>query len=182
MTQIKGPSKKELDETKTDFSLIVPEEYLVEVSEIEEKTQPKYKKPTETEEVLNVRFKIIETREGEEPRDEDGNDATGRLLFFTANVESLGFQTDGTPSKARQFLWYIIGADIEDEIVIEDTNKLIGKRIYADVIKKENQKGEMTNRIVRFIKIKKSKLEQVKKEIPVVEDDDDEISVSEIPF
>ncbi len=176
---IKIPSKKELDEQGTEYTLLPIDDYLVEVDAIEAETQPKYKKPEETEQVLKIKFRILKTRDGEDAKDEEGEDATGRLLFFTANIESLGFQKDGTASKARQFLCFITGNDIESETEIKDEKTLLGEKIYAKVIKKENQKGEMQNRVVGFAPVKKK---APTKEIPIIDDADDEINVEEIPF
>ncbi len=171
------PSKEEIDAEKKEFTLVPADDYLVKIESVEEKEQPKYKNPNEKETVLNVRFKIIETRDGEKAKDDNGDDATDRLLFFTANIESVGWQTDGTPSKARQLVCYAMDTDIESAVELESEQDLVGRKIYAQVVKKNNTKGELVNRIVRFSKVKGDKKER---EIPVIDDDD--LSVSEIPF
>jgi hypothetical protein len=171
---IKIPSKQELDEQGTEYTTLPADDYLVKIEDIEEATQPKYKDPSKTENVLKVKLKVIETRDGEPAKDDEKEDATGRLFFFTANIESLGFQKDGTASKARQFLCYSTGNEIEATVEIDDVKNLLGKNVYARVIKKENQKGVMQNRVVGFAPVKGSNKKQSSKqeEIPVIDDDD----------
>ncbi len=168
---IKIPTK---EETETEGFITLPEDdYLLEIEEAEEKNQKKYQSE-DMEDVLNVRFKVKGLRDDGKLVDDEGEDATGRKLFFTGRLESLGFQQDGTPSKTRQLLCFAMGSDINEGPELEASD-LIGKKLYGQVIKKMNTKGVMTNRIVRFIPIKKEK----KDDIPVVED---ETSVEDLPF
>ena len=182
--KIQTPSKEELDNQMDDFTLIKADDYLVTVEEIEEKEQQKYQSE-ETEQVLQVKLNIEETRDGDQPVDVEGNDATDRKLFFFARVESLGFQRDGTPSKARQFLARTANRDVNDEIVIEDTQDLVGRKIYASVLETTNSKGEERNKISRFAPVKnQSSLYEGNddlEDIPVV-NEDDELDTEDIPF
>lgn len=184
--KIESPSKEELEKDMNDYTLIRADDYLVTVEEIEVKEQQKYQSE-ETEQVLQVQLNIEETRDGDQPVDVEGNDATNRKLFFFARIESLGFQRDGTPSKARQFIWRTANKDVNEGFTLEDTNDLLGREVYASVLETTNSKGEERNKISRFAPVKdQSPLyeepeDEDLKDIPVVEDDDD-ILTEDIPM
>lgn len=183
--KIKSESKEELDKNMDDFSLIKADDYLVTVEDIEEKEQKKYQSD-ETEQVLQVQLNIEETRDGGQPVDVEGNDASDRKLFFFARVESLGFQRDGTPSKARQFIWRTANKDVNEAFTLEETDELIGREVYASVLETTNNKGEKRNKISRFAPVKsQTPLYEGDEDIPVVDaegSDDGELEPDDIPF
>ncbi|MFW6173573.1 MAG: hypothetical protein ACOC5T_07505 [Elusimicrobiota bacterium] len=182
---IEIPTKKEWEENQEDgeFAPLKRGEYLAKITKVEEDEQEAYNDPSTLEKVLNVRFEVEETRDGEQPTDEEGEDAEGKYVFFTANLESLGFQQDGTPSKARQFLCHSTNSDIEnDKLVIQDEEKLIGRKVYIDVVTKQSKSGNRYNKVSRIKPYKDNPdfESESSEDIPVVEEDD--IDTDDIPY
>lgn len=171
---MKFPSKKELDETKQEFPLLPAEDYRLEVVKLEMKTQEKYQSKEE-EEVINVTLEVVSYKDGEVAHDVDGKEAKGRRVFFTARPDSIGFQNDGTPSKTRALVAFATGQDVYGEIDLESWEFLLGKRVDAEIIQKENTKGVVQNRISRFIAPKGQRPKPVPEEVSV----DDEVPIPE---
>ena len=187
------PNKEETE--NKEFSTLPEDDYILEVEEVKEERQPKYQQDGE-EDVLNIRFNVLGLRDGGKLVDDNDEPAENRKLFFTARLESMGFQQDGTPSKTRQLLCYVTKTDINDGLEM-DAQDLVGKKVIGQVIKKKNTKGIMTNRIVRFITLKDDPSDHYDKQdkiandvapdvekenIPVVNDDEDDIDTKNIPF
>jgi len=152
-------SKSELDNKKTPFSLLPAEDYQLVITELEERTQPKYMKLDEMEDVINFTLEIVGFKDGERAVDVDGKIANGRKLWFTARPNSIGFTQAGIPSITRQFVGYALGLDdIEADFELEDWNSLIGKTVYAEVITKTSATGKKVNKIARFLKPPRKKI------------------------
>ena len=153
---MKIPSKKELDE-QTQFVLLPHEDYKLGITKVKEDTQDKYNKPLDEdnlviqEEVINVELEVLCYKDGGESKDEEDNPSKGRKVFFTGRPNSMGFMKDGTPAKTRCLVAYSTGQDVSEEMELEKWSQLIGKTIYAEIIQKENQKGQTVNRIARFV-------------------------------
>lgn len=145
------PSKQQLDSSKKTFTILPHDDYELVISKIEPKTQQKYQKPDETEDVVNMTLEVQALRDGSEPFDIKGESAVDRKVFFTLRPNSLGYKQDGTPSKSRELLAYSTGQDIDSELGIENWEVLLGKTVYAEVGKKQNSKGEDKNIILRFL-------------------------------
>ena len=160
--------KKEWDENKPKFITVPEDQYILRAYDVKTpEMKPKYQKPNETEEQVSIIFDIVSKKDGEKAIDNDGKDATGRKIFFTARPGSMGFKENGTvPSITRQLVYYISDKDaFSDESIEFDFADFEGETITAFVIEKPNQKGDMTNRIDRFIKPAK----KLSDEIPVVD-------------
>lgn len=151
------PSKKELDEQRPQFPLLIVEDYELIITELEETFQNKYMaKPDKDgnipqEPVINVQLEVVAFKDGEIPLDDENEDARGRKVFFNGRPESMGFRMDGTPSKTRCLVAYSTEQDINGKLDLDNWQNLVGKTIYASITKKENQKGQMKNRIERFV-------------------------------
>lgn len=155
---MKFKSKEQIDKDRPKFPPLTHDDYTLMLTKIELSTQPKYmaKPDKETgvipqEEVLNITFEVVSHKDGKEAYDEDGQPAKDRKIFFTGRPESMGFKTDGTPSKTRCLLAYMTGQSVEGELEIESWEALLGKTIFAEIVKHTTQKGELRNKIARFI-------------------------------
>ena len=149
----KIPSKQQLD-AKTEFSLLLQDDYRLVVSKIEEDTQENYDKTGE-EEIVNIQFEILSLKDGSEPKDVDGETAVGRKVFATLRPNSIGFMKDGTPSKTRQFIAMMTNQDIFEEMDFGDWKDFEGKEINAEIIQYVNSQGKKRNKISRFLPTKK---------------------------
>jgi len=153
---MKIQSKKELDE-ETSYTLLPHEDYKINIVEVKEDRQPKYKAVpdengvVEQEDIVNVSFEIISYKDGGEAKDEEDEPAKGRKVFFTGRPKSMGYMRDGTPAKTRCLVAYATEQDVDEEMVLDSWQDLVGKTIYAEIIQKENTKGKTTNRIARFV-------------------------------
>ena len=148
-------SKTDLD--KGRFALLVHDDYELVVDEVKEDMQEKYGGVKDKEgnpimeQIVNIVFKVMGFRGGVGIcTDEEGKDAVGRKVFFTARPASCGFMRDGTPSKTRTLVAYALGQDVSGEIVFDDWLELQGRTLYAEVIQKETPKGKR-NAISRFL-------------------------------
>ena len=175
-------SKKMLDENKPKFPLLPQDDYILKVEKIEFVMQKKYES-NEEEKAVNITFDIVSFRDGEPAKDVDGGDTSKRKMFLTSRYDEennigLGFMTDGTPSKLRQFIAYTTGQDVLEDLVWE-WEDLKGKTVIAEITQYLNQKGEKSNKISRFIHQRK-KGKVADDGIPVVEDG--EVDIKDIPF
>lgn len=154
---MKFPSKKQLDDEKPTFALLTPEDYHLVITKVELATQNKYKAKAKEdgsmpqEEVVKIQFQVLSYKDGATAYDENGDDATDRIVFFTGRPDSMGYMTDGTPSKTRCLIAYATDQDIDEELEIPSWDSLLGKKIFAQIIQKPNQAGENKNRIVRLL-------------------------------
>lgn len=152
------PSKTSLDKEKKGFNLLPADDYQFIIQKYEERTQPKYLKPNETEDVINFTLEITGFKDGEPAVDEKGEPANGRKMWFTARPGSIGFTQAGIPSITRQFIGYALGLDdIEKDFELISWEELLGKTVYGEVITKSNTKGQKVNRISRFLKAPRRK-------------------------
>lgn len=153
---MKFPSKKTFDET-TQFSLLPADDYEVIISEVKEETQNKYKAvPDENgiipqEQVVRCVFSIVNFKDGTPAKDDDGNDAKNRKLFFTGRPKSIGWKTSGEPAKTRCLIAYATGQKIDDALELNDWQDLVGKTLFVEVIQGQNLKGKKINKITRLI-------------------------------
>ena len=163
---MKFPSKKTLDEQKQEFTLLPADDYKLKIVEVKEEKQNKYQSE-EIEDIVNITLDVISFKDGETAKDIEDEDATGRKIFFTARPESIGFQSDGTPAKTRCLVAYTTGQDIFDELVLDKWEDIVGKEITAEIIQKQNLKGEKKNRIARFLSPRQRTAEKAEaEEIP----------------
>ena len=184
---MKVPSKKELDE-KTQFTLLPNDDYELIITEIKEETQNKYqaKADPETgripqEDILRVILDIVAFKDGSAAVDEEGESAIGRKIFFTGRPKNLGYKDGGTtPSITRCFFAYALGVEVDEEFDVPEFQELIGKTIFAEIVKYTTQKGRKTNRIARFIAPRRIREEDIKKVIPTGEPPAEEIPEDEI--
>lgn len=180
------PTKKELDDAKPKFPLLPTDDYILRVEEIKPVEKTKYKS-NERHTVMAVSFKIVSLRDGSIAVDETGERVhEKRRLFFDASPENVGFTKEGTASKTRQFICYMLDADIFDEKLTYEWDEFVGKNISARVIIYMTEKGVKANKISEFLpNRKKSFAEQVKTDdIPIIEENQgtEEIDPKEIPF
>jgi len=208
MSKYQALGKKSWEEARPKFPTVPDDSYILRVLEVkpEEEKQKYQSKSGEMERQVSIIFEIVSKKDGTLAKDYENQDATGKKIFFTARPDSMGFKENGTvPAITRQLVYYILGKDaFSDETIEFDFKDFEGQKISAFIIEKPNQKGDMTNRIDRFIKpIKRPQFSQPSQtlkskidDIPVIEEDsmppqgikfqpDDNgqgISVSDIPF
>lgn len=147
--------KKQWDESKPNFITVPEDTYVLRVFEVKpEELKAKYNSPDEFEKQVTIILDIVSLKDGSEAKDNEGKNALGRKIFFTARPDSMGFKEKGTvPSITRQFVYYIQGKDpFSDEALEFDFAEFKGSTINALVIEKQNLKGNMTNKIDRFMK------------------------------
>ena len=182
---MKIPSKKEMDE-KTQFTLLPNDDYELIISEVKEETQNKFQAVADPEtgqvpqeDILRITLEIVGFKDGSAATDDEGESSVGRKIFFTGRPGSLGYKDGGTtPSITRCFLAYSLGVEVDDEFEIEDFQDLIGKTVFAEIIKHTTLKGRKTNRIARFITPRKIRREEnVTKVIPTGEPPVEKINV-----
>ncbi|MCD5384861.1 MAG: hypothetical protein LRZ94_00915 [Candidatus Pacebacteria bacterium] len=183
---LKFPSKKTIDEQRPEFALLPQDDYELKIIDVLPDQQNQYMAKPDPKtgkipqvEVMNFTFEVVAFKDGSQAVDVDGKDATGRKVFFTGRQNkdgewTMGFQNDGTASKLRQLVCYATNQDIEEEVELEAWEQLLGKTIYAEIVKYTTQKGDVRNKIGRFLPAKKER-EKIKKEeeidIPIVEDE-----------
>jgi hypothetical protein len=165
---IKFPSKKQLDEQRQEFPLLLQEDYLLKIDELKEEEQENYDK-TDMEDVINITLKVISLKDGSPAKDIEGNSAVGRKIFFTARPNNMGFMKDGTPSKTRSLIANITHQDIFEEMELSDWQSLKDEMVNAEIIQYINQKGVKRNKIGRFLPIK---VKNTDEKIPIVEDEE----------
>lgn len=163
------PSKKQLDEQKKDFSLILQDDYILEIESLKETQQENYNK-TGMEDIVNITFNILSLKDGNVVKDINGDVVKNRKIFFTARPNNVGFMKDGTPSKTRSLISYITHQDIFEEMIFDNWNDLVGELVNAEIIQYINGKGEKKNKIGRFLPTK-IKNKDIDENIPVVEDE-----------
>lgn len=171
-------SKKFIDDNKPRFPLLPVDEYILEVENIEPVIKKAYHS-NEDEKVIDITFKIVSFRDGEDVVDVDGKSVDERRRIFLSPAYDeekgigLGFMKDGTGSKLRQFIAYITEQDILQDLVWEWHN-LVGKRIAVEIIKYQKENGDTGNKISRFIAPKSALRRKVTPinpdDIPVIED------------
>lgn len=192
-----------MDDNRPKFPLLPTDEYILEVEKIDFETGKKFHSQEE-EEKVNITFKIVSFRDGADAVDVDGKPIDEkRRMFLSARYDEelnigLGFMTDGTPSKLRQFISCLTGQNVLDDLVW-DWDKLIGKEVPVQIDQYDKESGERGNKISRFIPPKSVRKPVANKintdEIPVVEDTvnattikfpeegaQDNIDVKSIPF
>jgi hypothetical protein len=160
-------SKKQMDEERPEFALLVHDDYELIITEVKPEKQKRYqpkKGQTDDEEVINVVLEVQMFKDGQMAVDVNGEDAGGRKVFFTGRPESMGFMTDGTPSKTRCLVAYATGQDVQDELQLEDWSNLVGKTVFAEVVQYTTIKGQQRNKISRFLP---PKGQRVKPNVPV---------------
>jgi len=156
------PSKQKLDEER-QFMLLPQDDYELVITDIQRITQNRYMaKPDKDgkipqEDVINFTLEVVACKDGSEAKDEKGNDAGGRRVFFTGRPESMGFKSDGTPSKTRCLVAYALGQDVEGDIELEEWEQLLGNTIFAEIVVGTNQKGQKKNKITRILPPPRSK-------------------------
>jgi hypothetical protein len=142
----------------SDFSLLPPDDYIVEVKEIViQKDQVDiYSKetPQRKRDTLQVRCRVISFANGDSLVDENGDDVTDERLFF-AFIDPTRVGLVPQPSFARKFFAYATGVGLEDRIELDDYNDLVGKRLIAVAIIKPNSKGVKKNKVVDFRPIRR---------------------------
>lgn len=145
-------SKEDWEKEKalSEFSLLPQDDYKLEVAEINEEQQTKYMS-TELEDVVKVKLKILSFKDGGQAVDENGDDATDRLAFFTITPKSAGWRMDGTPSKTRAFVTQAMGVDVNEEVKLDKWEDLLGKIVYAEIIQYERKNGGKGNKISRIV-------------------------------
>ena len=154
---LKFPSKQQLDDAKPKFPLLTQDDYNLMIVKVEQSTQNKYMAKADAsglvpqEDIVKITLEVVSHKDGKPAYDEKGGEAIERKLFFTAKPDSMGYMTDGTPAKTRQLIAYSTGQKINGELQLETWDALIGKTIFAQIIQKVNTKGNITNRISRFI-------------------------------
>jgi len=159
---MKWKSKEQLDAERPKYPPLVAEDYRLTITSYEEKVQPKYMKPNETEDVVNFTLEVQSYRDGNSAYDTEGNEATNRKVFFTFRPDNMGFRQSGEPAISRAFIAYATGQDIDGDLEIESYEQLMGKEIFAQIIQKENKKGDKVNRIARFLPTKTKRPEPKK--------------------
>lgn len=157
------PSAEEYAERNTsggggDFTLLPPDDYIVEVKEIViQKDQIDiYSKetPPRVRDTLQVRCRVISFANGDSLVDENGDDVTDERLFF-AFVDPTRVGLVPQPSFARKFFAAALGVGVESRIELEGYDDLLGKRMIAVAIIKPNQKGVKKNKVVDFRPIRR---------------------------
>lgn len=176
------PSKREIDESMPEFSLLPQDDYRLVITEVkedrEQKFQPKKKKngePEETmEDVVNITFEILSLKDGSPAGDIEGKSAAGRKVWFKARPNSVGFMTDGTPAKTRCLIAFLTDSDIFEELNYNSWNDFMEEEINAEIIIYVNQKGVKRNKIGRFLPNKKVVIApRDTGDIPVIEETKD---------
>lgn len=140
----------------SDFTLLPPDDYIVEVKEIViQKDQIDiYSKEGRKRDTLQVRCRVISFANGDTLVDENGDDVNDERLFF-AFVDPTRVGLVPQPAFARKFFAAALGMQVEDRIELEDYDDLIGKRMIAVAIIKPNQKGVKKNKVVDFRPIRR---------------------------
>ena len=189
-----------MDDNRPKFPLLPTDEYILEVEKIEPGVKKAYQS-SEDQKVMDITFKIVSFRDGNQAVDEKGNPVDERRRMFLSPAydeelgSGLGFKSDGTASKLRQFIAYITNQNILSDLEW-DWDKLIGKQIAVQIIQYEKQNGDMGNKIEHFFPPKSARRPAVAKinpdEIPIIDDSKkidlgsdnaaEEIDVKDIPF
>ena len=187
---MKFKSKKQWDKDKPKYPLLPQDDYKLKIIGVKEEQAKKYQAEG-MEDVLNITFGIVSFMDGKEAKDVDGGSIEERKLFFTGRKNdktgewSIGFMTDGTPSKLRALVAYATGQDAFDEVNIESWEKLLGKEVNAEVIQYVDKQGEKKNKIARFIP-PRNRSSKEKKEgregIKIIEDGREPEPKNDIPF
>ena len=151
---LKWKSKEELDKERPQYALLPQEDYELVVVNVEPNTRKKYRSQ-ENEEIVDVQLEVVCLKDGTEAIDDEGKEAKGRKVFFTLRPNSMGFMSDGTPSKSRTFIAFATKQDILGDIELETWEQLLGKTIFAEVVQYQNQKGQVRNKISRILPFKK---------------------------
>jgi uncharacterized protein YnzC (UPF0291/DUF896 family) len=141
-----------------DFTLLPPDDYLVEVKEIiiQKDQVDIYSKetPQRVRDTLQVRCKVISFANGDTLLDENGDDVTDeRLLFAFVDPTRVGLIPQ--PSFARKFFAACLGIDMNERIEFDSYNDLLGKRLIAVTIIKPNGKGVKKNKVIDFRPIRR---------------------------
>jgi len=179
-------SKEQLDEEQK-FSLLLQDDYELIVTNLEPAIRDKYMAKADKdgkipqEEIINVTLEVVACKDGSAVVDEEGKEAQGRKVFFTIRPESMGFKREGTPSKSRSFVAFATGQDVNGALDLADWNDLIGKTLYAEVVQYKNQKGQIRNKIERFVNPPKKGKKSTKKN-PSMEEEVEEIKEEDIPI
>ena len=145
------PSEDELKQRGGgDFALLPADEYVVEVKEIE--VQPDQKNPYtgDIRDTLKVKFRPIKFADGSPLVDEEGDDVSDdKLLFDFPDPSKVGMKPQ--PSKFRKFMTAALGLDLKAGFSIDDWDELVGKRMLATVvIKDETENSPRKNRITSY--------------------------------
>ncbi len=154
--KMKFKSKEQMDKDRPQFSLLPHNDYELQVVDLNYEKRKKYQS-NEEEDTVNFTFDIVGLRDGGPAIDVDGNEVKDRKAFLTGSKDNktgewrMGFMSDGTPSKLRQFVAYATGQDVEGELEIESWEELLGKTVYAEIVTYTNQKGQKSNKISRFL-------------------------------
>lgn len=176
---MKFPSKKTFDET-SQFTLLPADDYEVIISEVKEDIQNKFNAVpdengiTPQEQVIRCVFDIVSFKDGTPAKDMDGQPAKNRKLFFTGRPESMGWKSDGTPSKTRCLVAYATGQDINEELELRDWSDLVGKTLFVEVLQGKNMKGKTINKISRLI------LPRIDRDNQKLDKKDEEINVEDL--
>lgn len=183
-------SKREMEEERPEFAALPDNIYRLNITKVERQKKKKYG-TEEMEDVMTFTFDIVSLGSGEEAKDVDGASVKNRKMFFDGkkNKEgewSMGFSEGGTvPSRLRALTAHALGLDVDGKITFESWEQFLGKTVNAFIVKYKNKKGEVKNKIDKFLEsgdteIPKT-LEEGEDEIPFIEDDE-EIDVKDIPF
>jgi len=147
-------SKKQMDEERPEFTPLEHEDYELKIAGIKQNKRKKYMSQEE-ENVVDFELSVVGLRDGGKAKDIEGADATGRKVFFSACPDRMGFMRDGTPAKLRQLVAYATKQDVEGEMELNEWEDLAGKTLFAEIVKYTTQKGNVSNKISRFLMPKK---------------------------
>lgn len=142
----------------SDFTLLPPDDYIVEVKEIV--IQPNqvdiYDKntPQRVRDTLQVRCRVISFANGDPLVDENGDDVNDERLFF-AFVDPTRGGLIPQPSFARKFFAAVLGLPVDARLDVPEYSELVGKRAIAVAIIKPNSKGVKKNKVVDFRPIRR---------------------------
>ena len=130
-----------------DRVLLGEDWYLVELKELTiKKDQPNPYEKTEEfpagkpRDTAMAKMSVISFMTGDPLTDKDGTPVSDRLLFDFPEIEKMGFNGSGKPSKARKFVAAALTQDVRQAIEFDDWQDLVGKRFYAHGIIKRNGK------------------------------------------
>lgn len=148
------PSESEYADTaKSDFTLLPPDDYMVEVKEIivQKDQLDIYDKntPQRVRDTLQVRLRVISFANGESLVDEDGDEVADERLFF-AFVDPTRVGLIPQPSFARKFFSAAVGVEVGQTVEFDSYDELVGKRLIASTIIKPNAKGVKKNKVTDF--------------------------------
>jgi len=145
------PSAEELENQRGDWKNLIEEEYILEITEvtIEHDKTSMYQKEEHDE--WKVRLKVVSFANGEPAYYEDGTEpdpGQDITLLTWVNPTKMGMLP--RPSKARKFLTSAFGKPLSSGVEMSSVEDLIGQRLIGRVYHKQDQKGNIRDRIDDF--------------------------------